>query len=59
MPNDSWKGVLDATMERSGCVETYPDGINGFLVRGEEDCLYVNVYTPQVSKFRVFSSVAL
>lgn len=41
--------MLDATMEKSSCVETYIDVPTGILVRGDEDCLYVNVYSSKVS----------
>ncbi|XP_069696454.1 juvenile hormone esterase-like [Periplaneta americana] len=45
-PPEPWEGVLDATKEGAVCVQV------GFLpgdlaIRGNEDCLYLNVYTPQ------------
>jgi hypothetical protein len=43
-----WDGVLDATRTAPKCIQR-----NIFIfeeeVSGEEDCLYLNVYTPQVS----------
>ncbi|XP_033606243.1 esterase FE4 [Cryptotermes secundus] len=47
-PVEPWTGVLDATKEAPVCVQ------RGFLpsdieVRGQEDCLYLNVYTPRVT----------
>ncbi|XP_069696455.1 juvenile hormone esterase-like [Periplaneta americana] len=45
-PPEPWKGILDATKEGHNCVQ------RGILphdqgMRGNEDCLYLNVYTPK------------
>ncbi|XP_067005845.2 esterase E4 [Anabrus simplex] len=46
-PPPSWKGVRDATQDSPFCTQR-----NIYLrhehVAGEEDCLYLNVYTPQL-----------
>ncbi|XP_033230515.1 esterase FE4-like [Belonocnema kinseyi] len=44
---DPWQGVLDATKHRSTCVFycMIRDGLFG-----EEDCLYLNIYTPAINK---------
>lgn len=47
---DSWEGILDATHESNMCTQN-----NHFfssirhLTLGQEDCLYLNVYTPNVN----------
>ncbi|MGB6555174.1 MAG: carboxylesterase family protein, partial [Candidatus Binataceae bacterium] len=43
-PHASWPGELDATRTRSWCPQTadFPDP----RVVGSEDCLYLNIYTP-------------
>ncbi|PNF33591.1 hypothetical protein B7P43_G14683, partial [Cryptotermes secundus] len=48
-PAEPWTGVLDATKEAPMCVQRglFPSDIE---VRGQEDCLYLNVYTPRISK---------
>nr|QIK02112.1 carboxylesterase 12 [Holotrichia parallela] len=38
-PADGWEGVRDATKEIPSCPQLFSDV-------GEEDCLYLNVYTP-------------
>nr|AGC24394.1 carboxylesterase [Locusta migratoria] len=40
LPADGWEGVRDATEYGSDCIQ--PDG------SGSEDCLYLNVYVPDV-----------
>lgn len=46
MAADPWNGTLDATKERSVCWQTY--FVTGEILGGE-DCLFVNVYTQEVS----------
>ncbi|KAJ8937475.1 hypothetical protein NQ314_011864 [Rhamnusium bicolor] len=42
LKNEKWKGTLDTTRDKSECVQgSHP-------VRGSEDCLYINVYTPSL-----------
>lgn len=47
---DSWSGILDATKEKPMCIQK-----NLFMYEsydkllGEEDCLYINVYTPKIN----------
>jgi carboxylesterase type B len=45
---EPWAGVLDATKEAPVCVQQglFPNDIE---MRGQEDCLYLNVYTPRVT----------
>ncbi|CAG9761134.1 unnamed protein product [Ceutorhynchus assimilis] len=45
--NDPWKGILDVTKDRDKCVQTA--GILGLTIAGSEDCLHLNVYTPNVT----------
>jgi len=46
---DSWGGILDTTKESNMCTQN-----NHFfqairhLILGQEDCLYLNVYTPNL-----------
>ena len=40
-----WKGVRDATVLPPTCIHIHT--FEG-EIRGEEDCLYLNVYTPKV-----------
>ncbi|XP_020279915.1 esterase FE4-like [Pseudomyrmex gracilis] len=46
-PADSWEGTYDATYHRSAC--PFFCMIKQDMV-GEEDCLYLNVYTPVLDK---------
>jgi hypothetical protein len=55
-PFGKWKGVLDATQPVPKCVQR-----NVFVdeqeVSGQEDCLFINVYTPHVSVSTFFDIV--
>ncbi|XP_032586621.1 juvenile hormone esterase [Drosophila mojavensis] len=42
----AWTGILDASAPRSHCLQKNYF-MSGWLVSGEEDCLYLNVYRPQ------------
>ncbi|VVC27649.1 Hypothetical protein CINCED_3A001615 [Cinara cedri] len=44
-PVKPWVGVWNATVPMSGCI-----GLdhNSFKVTGQEDCLYLNIYTPKL-----------
>nr|CAD7433392.1 unnamed protein product [Timema monikensis] len=44
-PPDSWSGIRDALIEDSVCIHT--DSLFN-RIQGKEDCLYLNVYTPQI-----------
>lgn len=48
-PAEPWTGVLDATKEAPVCVQRglFPSDIE---IRGQEDCLYLNVYTPRIPR---------
>jgi para-nitrobenzyl esterase len=43
-PYGTWTGILQATKAGSECPQVSP--FNSSLVVGEEDCLFLNVYTP-------------
>ncbi|XP_015595248.1 cholinesterase [Cephus cinctus] len=47
VPMIPWNGILDATSDAEQCPQIDPF-IDRF--KGDEDCLYANVYTPQVGK---------
>ncbi|XP_057666850.1 carboxylic ester hydrolase-like [Diorhabda carinulata] len=47
-PPSPWRGVLDGTEERSTCVQTVLTLDNDITFYGNEDCLYINVYTPRL-----------
>lgn len=42
---DPWDDVLDATQDQQECPQIFNS-----TVYGEEDCLYLNVYSTKVSK---------
>lgn len=42
---EPWKDVYDATKQSAMCLQSVSHG----FVFGTEDCLYLNLYTPQVS----------
>lgn len=44
-PAEKWDGILDCTNNTKFCYHTFSDD-----VRENEDCLYLNVYTPVVSR---------
>ena len=46
-PADSWNDVYDAFYERNMCKQV--DFVTNFIPIGSEDCLHLNVYTPEVS----------
>ncbi|KAK2586966.1 hypothetical protein KPH14_010941 [Odynerus spinipes] len=46
-PADPWEGVYDATKHRSAC--PFFCMVKQGLI-GDEDCLYLNVYTPELNK---------
>lgn len=49
------KGQFEAFDYGSPCVQLLPDNSG---MTGNEDCLYLNVYTPSVSTFDLFISSA-
>ncbi|KAJ9595359.1 hypothetical protein L9F63_027256, partial [Diploptera punctata] len=42
-PADRWSGVLNATEKKKPCI-----GIQYSNVEMDEDCLYLDIYTPQI-----------
>nr|QLI62116.1 carboxylesterase 4 [Streltzoviella insularis] len=46
VPSEPWKGIRDATKNCNICAQFDRD-TNGII--GDEDCLYLNVYTPKLS----------
>ena len=49
-PPEAWEGVRDATSE--GAVSPHLQLIVQEGYKGDEDCLFLNVYTPQVVQSR-------
>lgn len=43
--NDPWTGTLEATSDSHVCVQRNPY-VRSETIEGDEDCLYLNVYTP-------------
>ncbi|XP_057380570.1 venom carboxylesterase-6-like [Daphnia carinata] len=49
LPAKDWQGsILDATREAPKCVQ-FNSIVQGGVVLGQEDCLYLNVYVPQLN----------
>ncbi|XP_065225809.1 esterase FE4-like [Planococcus citri] len=44
-PAEKWEGIFDATCEKDICIQR--DEILGGVISGSEDCLYLNVNTPE------------
>ena len=47
VPKLPWEGFIPAVTDNKVCVQIFGDVRTGIVV-GDEDCLYLNVYTPQV-----------
>ncbi|KAF2886807.1 hypothetical protein ILUMI_19366, partial [Ignelater luminosus] len=47
VPVENWNGILDASKPHPICpqIDVY---FNDLTPKGNEDCLYLNVYTPQL-----------
>lgn len=50
-----WKGIRNATTPRDACIQLSP--MHGRMM-GSEDCLHVNIYTPQVMKYHLNTPLA-
>lgn len=46
MPLEKWDGILDATKDGTQCTQI---DMADQQLKGSEDCLFINVYTPSVS----------
>jgi hypothetical protein len=53
VPAGAWQGELNATEDGSEC----PQGFFSYVSQNE-DCLFLNVYTPQVSETYKYISIA-
>lgn len=51
---EPWLGVWNASMPGNKCIQY--DHVS-YSVQGDEDCLYINVYTPKVSTFFLFTHI--
>jgi para-nitrobenzyl esterase len=49
-PAQNWQGVRDASRFGQACLQPMVEGLNAELIPGSEDCLKLNVYTPERSK---------
>ncbi|XP_064080223.1 venom carboxylesterase-6-like [Macrobrachium nipponense] len=49
VPPTGWKGTRDGSVSPPKCPQLSPDAVKDgkFVVEGNEDCLYLNVYTPR------------
>ncbi|KAK9730548.1 Carboxylesterase family [Popillia japonica] len=46
---DNWSGTWDASYDRSECIQANIDSLTTIIIpRGNEDCLYINIYTPKL-----------
>ncbi|ODN01308.1 Esterase FE4 [Orchesella cincta] len=55
IPKKNWKGILRATQYPPACLQyNVPEALRTV---GQEDCLYLNVYTPQISEPGKFSVI--
>lgn len=53
---DNWDGIRDATVSGSMCVQTdiFSSGASFAKVYGNEDCLYLNVFSPLKVSISIF-----
>ncbi|KAJ8963468.1 hypothetical protein NQ318_018951 [Aromia moschata] len=54
---ESWKGIRDATKPGEVCYAR--DDFDGNIIKGSEDCLFLNIYTKHVRKFSVRINIVL
>ncbi|XP_076058877.1 juvenile hormone esterase-like [Oratosquilla oratoria] len=49
-PAEGWDGVLDASSDPPRCIQQSMESLMAPVkdIEGDEDCLYINVYTPKV-----------
>ena len=45
---DSWTGILNTTAFKPACPQKDFKPDNSFTIKGDEDCLYLNIWTPQL-----------
>ncbi|CAL8134364.1 unnamed protein product [Orchesella dallaii] len=50
VPKKPWEGIWDATFPSSMCLQFTPLAGGQDLIRGKEDCLQLDIYTPKIPK---------
>ncbi|XP_035712841.1 venom carboxylesterase-6 [Folsomia candida] len=56
LPKKPWDGILQTNQIANKCMQV--DGMQLLRIIGHEDCLYANVYTPQLSSTRRAKKIA-
>ncbi|KAK8388218.1 hypothetical protein O3P69_020244, partial [Scylla paramamosain] len=47
-PAPAWSGIRDGSLPFPKCSQTTVFKLKNYTVHGQEDCLYLNVFTPRV-----------
>ncbi|CAL8134370.1 unnamed protein product [Orchesella dallaii] len=50
LPKKPWEGIWDATFPSSMCLQSTPLASSLDRIRGKEDCLQLDIYTPNIPK---------